>query len=87
MIAIEAIFEGGQVVMTQGVNINHTEQEVLGMLKRHFMKDWGDLCEEDQIANEEALEKGDRILSAYGDCYVITEADRSYTTVLLKEEY
>lgn len=61
-------------------------------LHRHHCGDWGDLCEEDKEANEEALDLGLRILSCYQvgggrRIYIITEADRSVTTVLLPEEY
>jgi hypothetical protein len=60
-------------------------------LRRHACGDWGDLCPEDTLANEEALRDGDRLLSAYGQgelrFWIITEADRSVTTVLLPEDY
>lgn len=87
MMKVEAMFIGGEVHATRGAITEHSQEEILGMLQRHFMCDWGDLDEEDKIANIGALENGDRILSSYGDCYVITEADRSYTTVMLKSEY
>jgi len=61
-------------------------------LRRHHCGDWGDLCEEDKQTNEEALEQGFRILSCYQvgggkRIYIITEADRSSTCLLLPEEY
>ena len=61
-------------------------------LHRHHCGDWGDLDAEDKQANEEALEQGMRLLSCYqvGDgkrIYIITEWDRSVTTLLLPEEY
>ena len=62
-------------------------------LKRHFEGDWGDLDEEDKKANDEAIEKNERILSSYfyyptGDkVYIITEADRVATTILYANEY
>ena len=61
-------------------------------LRRHHCGDWGDeLCDEDREANEAALRHGLRLLSRYstpaGSIYVITELDRSMTTVLLPEEY
>jgi hypothetical protein len=71
--------------------------EILGwsgvgdLIFRHWVGDWGDLCDEDQDANWHALEHGLRILSRYntpvGDFYVITESDRSYSTVMLVSEY
>jgi hypothetical protein len=61
-------------------------------MRRHHSGDWGDLCDEDKQANEDALEDGLRILSCYQvgggrRIYIITEADRSSTCVLLPEEY
>lgn len=76
--ALEAISEAGQ---TPAV-----------FLRRHQGGDWGDVCEEDAEANELALQDGSRIFSVYHTkdnvkLYVITEADRSATTILLPEEY
>jgi hypothetical protein len=61
-------------------------------LARHAAGDWGDLDEPDRRMNELALRHDERILSAYAltdgtRIYVITEADRSVTTILLPEEY
>ena len=61
-------------------------------MRRHHCGDWGDLCDEDKRTNEEALEQGLRILSHYElgggkRIYIITEADRSSTCILLPEEY
>jgi hypothetical protein len=64
----------------------------LKLLKRHAHGDWGNLHPDDQRANELALRRDLRILSAYvlsteERVWVITEADRSATTILLPEEY
>ena len=61
-------------------------------LDRHQRGNWGDVCEEDREANEQALKDGDRLLSVFHGplgtkFYIITEWDRSYTTVLLPSEY
>ena len=62
-------------------------------LRRHHCGDWGDeLCAEDKAANEQALKDGSRLLSCYrtpaGDrLYIITEWDRSVTTIMLPSEY
>jgi hypothetical protein len=61
-------------------------------LHRHHCGDWGDLDEEDKETNEEALEQGARLLSCFQvdggkRIYIITEADRSSTCLLLPEEY
>ena len=86
-------FELGKVVMTKGVAENCIFEDYLECLKRHQFGDWGDLCEEDKKANDFAVENGERILSAYtiGEnkvkIWIITEWDRSCTTILLPEEY
>jgi hypothetical protein len=60
-------------------------------LDRHVAGDWGDLCAFDRRQNEIALRDGYRVLSTYSvgerSIWVITEADRSVTTILLPEEY
>jgi hypothetical protein len=61
-------------------------------LKRHAQGDWGEVCQADWRANVEALEQGERLLSAYTTklgrrIWIISEADRSATTILLPEEY
>ncbi|MBN8457382.1 MAG: hypothetical protein J0M04_06025 [Verrucomicrobia bacterium] len=66
--------------------------DLAAYMRRHHCGDWGDLCDEDKRANEEALIHGLRILSHYKlgggrRLYIITEADRSLTTALLPEEY
>lgn len=62
------------------------------LLARHLHGDWGDLPKEDQLQNELALLLGMRVLSSYalpggGKIWIITEADRSVTTILLPEDY
>jgi hypothetical protein len=65
--------------------------EVMNSLDRFAAHDWGDLCEEDKRANEDALANDDRIFAKYntsrGPIYIITEWDRSATTVLFTDEY
>lgn len=67
-------------------------EDVWRAVFRHRAGDWGDLCDEDKASNEEALRIGGRLFSAYHDSYgvkfwIITEADRNATTILLPEEY
>ena len=88
------LFELGQVVATPGSletlkTAGHTPVE---FLSRHVRGDWGDLDSEDKQANEDALKDGGRIFSSYRLAdgtvlWVITEADRSSTCVLLPSEY
>jgi len=82
----------GQIVTTTNA-LNHlTYDEILSGLLRHVTGDWGDLDADDRKENDQALERGTRLLSAYQASngtkfWIITEADRSSTTVLLPEDY
>ncbi len=84
-------FELGQTLITSGANRCIHPMEARLLLLRHHSGDWGLLCGEDMLANEDAIRSGDRIISKYRVkgrwFYVITEADRSVTTILLREEY
>jgi len=86
-------FTLGRVVATPGALEMLLELGVLphDLLRRHQSGDWGDLCDEDKQANEAALVEGSRLLSAYcfleKKIWVITEADRSSTCILLPSEY
>lgn len=87
-----AMFSLGQLVATPGAITELTPEEMRQALGRHQRGDWGELDSEDKQANEWALRNGARLLSAYRSAdgekfWVITEADRSVTTVLLPSEY
>jgi hypothetical protein len=86
----------GQTVMTRGVSIHCNEDpdafmRIMACLSKHASGDWGEVCAEDKESNDQALKDGDRILSAYTingrKIWIITEWDRSVTTVLFPEEY
>ena len=84
----------GQVVTTPGAMdaLQESQQPPSEFLVRHIQGDWGELCEEDKQANEDALKEDLRILSSYRTnlgvkIWVITEADRSATTLLLPSDY
>ena len=69
-----------------------SQERLLRLLARHLRGDWGDTCKNDQTANERAICNGDRIMSWYQlsgktRVLIITEADRSATTIMLAEEY
>ncbi len=88
----EAKFRFNPVQLSERANAVLEKEDVWRMLFRHCQGDWGDVCEEDKRANDEALKSGARLLSSYHDrngvkFWVITEADRSSTTVLLPGEY
>jgi hypothetical protein len=92
-------FPLGQILATPGAleALGRNNTTGLGYLQRHASGDWGVLCEEDKQANQEALQSGSRIMSAYlladeTKLWVITEATddngrRVATTLLLPDEY
>ena len=87
-------FPLGRVVATPGAlrALEKSEQLPAEFLDRHVNGDWGDVPDEDKQENEVSVEQGFRILSAYttsaGDrIWVLTEADRSATIILVPEEY
>lgn len=86
----------GRVLATRGVEYRMGDdvlfaRGILAGLHRHRLGDWGEVCPEDKRANDAALVDGTRLLSAYTvqgtKVWIITEADRSATTVLFPEEY
>jgi hypothetical protein len=85
----------GRCAITCGAQALLAERGMPGLamtlLDRHAAGDFGDLCDEDRAANIEALRTGDWLLSVYEVAglrlFVITEADRSATTIMLPEEY
>lgn len=90
----------GTLVTTQDVHAEMTRDSkfaefVLTCIARHKACDWGDLCDSDKLQNDEAVRTGDdRIFSAYENkdhpgwrIWIITEWDRSATTVLFPDEY
>jgi hypothetical protein len=88
------LFELGRIVATPGAlqALQKAEQQPAEFLDRHVKGDWGDLDDEDKQENEFSVRNGFRILSAYTTSagekiWIITEADRSATTLLLPEEY
>lgn len=85
------IVELGRVVITRGANEELNSQDVAVALWRHAQGDWGDVCKADKRSNDEALQDGERLLSAYASngtkFWIITEWDRSATTILLPDEY
>jgi hypothetical protein len=86
-------FPLGQVVATPGALklLEENGEEPLYYLIRHRSGDWGEIDPQDRRENERSLEHGWRLLSSYPmgaeRIWIITEADRSVTTILLPEEY
>ena len=87
-------FQLGRTVATPGAlnALTRAGETPFGYLSRHARGDWGEVCAEDWQENELSLKEGFRLLSAYttsaGDrLWIITERDRSATTILLPDEY
>lgn len=93
--APKPLFELGGVGATTGATevIQRRHVNLRFLLLRHVTGDWGDLDDEDKARNDQAVRQGTRILSAYGPegepdtLWIITEADRRSTTILLPGEY
>ena len=93
MFVINAVFDTGQIVASRGAYDLACQKS----LNRHVKGDWGDVDDEDKQTNDQALKQGTRLLSAYNDdrfpkngvatIWIITEADRSATTILFPDEY
>lgn len=88
------LFPPGQIVATPGALalLEQANKSPLEFLSRHLRGDWGDLCKEDKTENELSLKCGFRLMSSYPitdteKLWIITEADRSATTLLLPAEY
>lgn len=85
-------FELGNIYTTPGADELINEGLLADLyLDRHWRGDWGDIDEEDRQSNEQAIAHGERLLSCFdtpvGRLLIITEADRSTTTVLTPDEY
>jgi len=85
-------FPLGNALITPNALLHLTQDDFGRGLARHQSGDWGDVCEDDRKQNELSLEKGLRLHSVYRASngikfWIITEADRSATTVLMPEDY
>lgn len=82
----------GRTVITAAALGELDPHDVQKAMARHATGDWGEVCPEDRQANEDAVRDGERLLSVYHDrkgtkFWIITEWDRSATTVLLPDDY
>ena len=85
-------FPLGELYVTAAVDETLAPEEIQTALKRHARGDWGDISTDDRDENESALCEARRLMSVYRDSkgvefWIITEADRSVTTVLLPDDY
>ena len=103
MIFMERTFEIGDVVVTANVFDAMEEIEefrifVSGCLSRYILYDWGDTCDEDWKLNDDSVKNGERVLAVYDipkgidgliddKLWIITEWDRSVTTILFPFDY
>ena len=92
--ARSARFDLGSLYATPGALERIEAQSrvsMMSLIARHACGDWGDVCDKDARLNDQAVDLGGRILSSYnldsGRIWIITEADRSATTILTPEEY
>lgn len=82
----------GKLVATPAVLDAVPRHELLDAYQRHEHCDWGDVCDSDRMRNDRAVRNMERLLSVYHSSdgvkfWIITEADRSHTTILLPSEY
>jgi hypothetical protein len=92
VLSVESEFPLGELSITPGARDALSERDIETALNKHASGNWGELEREDIEANEDSLKRGGRLLSVYhsgigGRFYIITEADRSHTTILLPFEY
>lgn len=91
-------FEIGTLLMTKGIGAKMNESAdfakfvVDSFYDKYRQGDWGDICHEDKKMNDSAVRNDDdrivaRYNNIYGDIYIITEYDRSATTILFTHEY
>ena len=88
------LFQLGKIVATPGAleALDEAKQIPITFLHRHQSGDWGECCDEDKKENDLSVREGFRIFSIYHTSkgqkiWVITEADRSSTCILLPDEY
>lgn len=89
---ISVPFKLGKTVATPNVLEAVPQGEILAALRRHQNCDWGDVCPQDKWSNDRAVKGGERLFSVYHSAggtkfWIITEWDRSVTTILLPEDY
>lgn len=88
----QALFRLGRIVATPHALERLSHHDILRAIQRHQAGDWGDVSEEDRQCNVQSLTDGSRLFSVYHSekqlkFWLITEADRSVTTVLMPEDY
>ncbi len=94
VIASKPLFSLGKVFLTPATKAMFSEGilDVNELINRHISGDWSDMCDDDIESNKDAIVHGFRVFSSYKlsesqNIWIITEADRSCTTLLLPDEY
>ena len=87
-----AKFKLGRISVTPNALTSISQEEILVSIQRHQAGDWGEVTPESRMANDHALKVGTRIRSVYHSVrgipfWILTEADRSKSTVLLPQDY
>ena len=88
----DILFYPGQIVATKSAMASLSNEDMIAALVRHLAGDWGELSEADKYENEQSLKYGQRLMSVYANTqgvkfWIITECDRSVTTILLPDDY
>lgn len=88
------LFKLGRVVATPNAmaELEKANESAMPFIQRHHCGDWGNLCDDDKMVNNKGVKSGSQLLSSYflstgQEIWVITEPNRSVTTILLPEEY
>ena len=89
---MERKFEIGNLIISKSANNVLDTESFTNAVERHSCGDWGNISEDAKKGNEYALKRGEQLFSSYRDVngvkfYIITEADRSVTTILLPGDY
>ena len=87
-----ASFQLGKIVITRAAIAEVSPEDIFLAVRRHAQGDWGNVEPEDRQANDDALQAGDRLLSSYESArqvefWILTEWDRTVTTILLPSDY
>lgn len=90
--ALSTHFPAGELFITANAKAKLTENDTYPAIARHLRCDWSNLCRHDQLVNEEALANGERLSSVHRseageEFWIMTEWDRSSTTILMPSDY
>jgi hypothetical protein len=92
IIATNPKFRLGTLVISANASCQLSPSDIASAVTRHARGEWGEVCDEDREENELSLRESFRLLSVYRSSgglafWIITEADRSTTTILMPDDY